>query len=280
MRKKLISLVLAVSMILGLTACGGNSPCTITIEGKKYDLSDDFQDVVSEMVKNDISVVAMMRMMAYDEDGKFVQMDMNGIGEIRCYAEERPVVQMPDNHIIVARYEIGTGEIDFKTAQGITDNSSSRTIRGLDGYVPQMGLYIKDDETYAAMYIDGKIVDLQDYEDVFEDWVEEAEDSGIVVAIKEYLPNSFYFPASSRFLSNNALWQWDVDKLFEEKSYYIKEDLLIAFAAQEAGEMLEDGKIESYDIIFYEDRKGDEMIVSYYHYFYDEDWDMEKFRAD
>ena len=64
MRKKLISLVLAVSMILGLTACGGNSPCTITIEGKKYDLSDDFQDVVSEMVKNDISVVAMMRMMA------------------------------------------------------------------------------------------------------------------------------------------------------------------------------------------------------------------------
>ena len=280
MRKKLISLVLAVSMVLGLTACGGNSPCTITIEGKKYDLSDDFQDVVSEMVKNDISVVAMMRMMAYDEDGKFVQMDMNDIGAIRCYAEERPVVPMPDNHIIVARYEIGTGEIDFKTAQGITDNSSSRTIRGLDGYVPQMGLYIKDDETYAAMYIDGKIVDLQDYEDVFEDWVEEAEDSGIAVAIKEYLPNSFYFPASSRFLSNNALWQWDVDKLFEEKSYYIKEDLLIAFAAQEAGEMLEDGKIESYDIILYEDRKGDEMIVSYYHYFYDEDWDMEKFRAD
>lgn len=278
MKKKWISILLTLSMALGLTACGGgNAVCKVTVEGKEYDLSADFQDVVGEMVKNDIMVINMVTRAGYDEDGKFVRIDITDRGDIWCYAQERPTnARINENPIIFAQYEMGLGDIEFKTAQGIDDSSDAGDVKKLEGYVPQMGLYNKGDETYAAMYIDGKVVDLEQYEDIFDEWVEEVEESGFMEAKEKYLENVFYYPASSRILNNGM----DIERIgdwLDDERYYAKEEMLIAFAAQEAGELLEAGKIDSYDIIFYEEMDG-EMIVNYYHYYYDDNWDQNKFR--
>ena len=56
MKKKVISLFLTVGMIMGLTACGGSAnEFIVEIEGDKYDLSGDFQEVKGFMVANDMS---------------------------------------------------------------------------------------------------------------------------------------------------------------------------------------------------------------------------------
>ena len=78
MRKKILVVAVLFGMALSLTACGekgiqrkNDKIATVTIDGDKYVLTGDFQEVVGSMVENGTDVRHERTYEIYDEAGKY-----------------------------------------------------------------------------------------------------------------------------------------------------------------------------------------------------------------
>jgi len=297
MKKRLISLLLAVVMTLGLTACGGGGGghMTVTIDGNKYNLSGDFQDVVGTIVKDDIHVVSTMGQFEFDENGYFQKYDMAAVREGKAiFAMEQlkmgVINDEPVREVVGQYYELSTGNADYKTADGITNKSDADDIAALTGYVAQQGIRFPGNESYAGFYIDGKNVDLTEYEDELEKLLADVEDGVVATEImSEYFYGISMF-ADTRFAKSNIpmviftdLQQaTDNDDMsdFNEKYPFFEEDMLLALAFMDAGAKLMNDDIKNYTLIIYEydeNDEGDAMWTYFYDYHRDKNYDIHKF---
>ena len=120
MKKKIYSMLLMISMVCGLCACGasaGEKAATFIIEDETYNLSGDFQEVVGSMVENDLQVRSLYDSMyktIYDEDGKFSDEEVD-MGKPSIYAAENSV--LADESIIQKMYKDNN-----ITMQSLTDD--------------------------------------------------------------------------------------------------------------------------------------------------------------
>lgn len=320
MKRKIIALVMAICVAVGAAGCGdaaendgsirndrnaeddgrfenggsaGNGESTenggskgsgisiITIDGEKYDLSDDFQKVVGKMVKNGLQPIddTMAPLRTYDEDGKYSKAwDFSDYTDstILVLGRERPIMLNTEIcSIIVDRY-IFTGKYNciFETADGITQDSDEDDLKELEGYVPYRGIIQVKSEGCRALYVDGKIVDLEEYRDEYEAWLKDAEEEGTASASKNRL-DAKHYPSYSRMQEICSLDS--IERCIELP--YLEEEMLLTFAVQEACEKLEAKKIKSFDIVHYS-YEPEGMMVEFEHYYYDENWDSSKFRRE
>ncbi len=301
MKKKALCLLLGVGMVLGLAACGaggGSASKVLTLkwDGDKYDLSGDFQKVVGKMVEDGHVVVGSRNNGLFDEDGKFAGSAMKVLtsGELDdglCYAFEAPIdMSMQVSSLIESFYSIGFREEEYETADGITGESSRSDIKDLDGYVKVRQQ--RGGEAFAAMYMDGKRVDLDEYEDKLDDYLDMLNEEGVAEAKKEFFPTpivgifQYAVPGSmgmKAVMTGGDGQEVDYKEMFREyQSQWGAENMLtMALVAQEAAEALEDGDIKSYSVIVYEyfdDDGEDKVQTSIYIYTYDEDYDIGKFQ--
>lgn len=277
MKKKVCCVLIVLCMVLGLTACGAKGDVmSVAIGGKTYNLSEDVQDIIGMMVDDGILAVDFNTQRLYDEEGKVSDKRMIDMinedpdGKMVVYISEIPANPSPDYNPIVSQYMIGCEEIEYKTIHGIGYKSDEKSIKSLDGYIPYTARINAKNMAYAALYIDGSLVDLEEYEDLLEDLLKDAEETNLMRAVREYMPESTYYPQGCSFLINPET----PTEIYDEDA--IEGSLLLALAAQEAGELLSEGDIDSYDIIVYE-KHEDGMQVAYYHYFYDDNWQLSKF---
>lgn len=295
MKKRLLSLLLTAVMALGLTACGGGSGTdhmTVTIEGNKYDLSGDFQKAVGAIAKDDIHVVSTMGQFEFDENGYFQKYDMAAVREGKAiFAMEQLQIGVindePVREVVGQYYELSTGNAEYKTADGITNESDADDAAALKGYVAQQGFRTLRNEAYAGFYVDGKIVDLKEYKDEYEKILADVEDGAVsseimseyFYGISMFLDTRFAKSNMSMVVFSDLQQAMDSDDMssFEEQYPCFEEDMLLALAAMDAGEKLLDGDIESYTMIIYEYNEGDAMWTYFYDYHRDKDYDIHKF---
>lgn len=320
MKRKIIALVMAICVAVGAAGCGdaaenggsirndrnaeddgrienggsaGNGESTenggskgsgisiITIDGEKYDLSGDFQKVVSKLVKNGLHPIEEARYYEYDEDGRYLKVwkpsDFTD-STVLVFARESSIITfnpeicpiIVDEYLFFEKYNC-----TFKTADGITQDSDEDDLKELEGYVPYRGIRDIDSEACIALYVDGKIVDLEEYRDEYEAWLKDAEEEGPKSASGKRL-DAKYYPWGSRM---QEICLFDSIESCRERVFDLEEEILLAFAVQEACEKLEAKKIKSFDIVHY-GYEPEGMAVQFYHYYYDENWDSSKFRRE
>ena len=280
MRKKSLICILGLCISMLFAACGSVNPLIVKIDDISYDLSGDFQDVIGEMVENDLLVKDYRSMQPYDKKGRYralkdgeSKLDMGA-----CLATQKPVFLHAPGIIESIYYFIN----DYETVCGINDNSKGEEINSNDEFVKYRGMRKVNTEAYVAMYIDNKAVDINEYRDelrlILRDF--DVEDASDLVRMQElYFDDSESIPAFINFQSL-ILFLSEEDYLKENngQNMYADISLSIALAANDAGEKLRDGDIDSYSIIYHEINE-EYTATEYWVYTYDEDWDVEKFRA-
>lgn len=258
---------------------GGSGISVVTVEGEKYDLSDDFQKVVGKMAENGLYPVDDLKGVVYDEDGKWLK-EWNS-SDYTDSAIDISVMELPrgsESAIIYDKYTFG-GYYDctFETSDGITQDSDEDDLKELEGYVPYKNIVNVDSEACIALYVDGKIVDLEEYREEYEEWLKDAKEEGVKNAMNERVDVNYTATCCqvSRYLSLNV----ELETAMEEVPYF-ENDMLLVFAVQEACEKLVAGKIDSFDTVRYACVLPQGIMFEFVHYFYDENWDYNKFRKE
>lgn len=306
MRKKIAAMCMAVLMVVGISACGASSTskiATITLEGIEYDLSGDFQEVVGSMVADGIEVRSYFLDHAmglpypiYDEKGKIYEVDSvnNKISHINAKEEKVVIMEGPlesfeeDVPLIVKTYWFDTDYNDYVSSVGIDVDSGKDDLVQLverERFSERDRIIYYKNYTCGALYINGKVVDISQYEEDYEDWVKDFDKYGYEKAVEKNFPGVIYcYNASS-------LWQMDYLKFFnkfeeleehvtENLNIPVKQEILLSFALQDAGEMLEDDEIDSFVVVRYEleeDYEEVPILMEYTEYYLDEQWSKEKF---
>ena len=277
MKKKVISLLLAIGMVLGLTACGGGSGATseamtVTIEGNQYDLSGDFKEVVGQMVQDNLVLrnpysADISKLLTYDENGEGIGVEWSEVeGSVIGVGFERPVKFGPSP--VIWRNFGFFRDTSYESTTGIDGNADWNELENLEGYTFYRGNYSSGECVFYAFYVDGELVDLEEYRNELDAWKEEAESINPQAAFLKYFPDVSYYMSINLFASDLArvhlLEALEDDELAEG---YV----LLAFAVMDAGHLLEEGKIESYSYIEYRYDEEDGVEVSYNHYYVDEE---------
>lgn len=280
MKKRIVSLLLAVGMVFGLTACGGgagaakakDNPMVVTIEGKQYDLTGDLQEVVGQMVKDGIVVYDSelnegRSYWYYDENAQLTVSEESG----QLLAKEYPIrLLFSDENIelIVSRYELSR-KVTFETVDGITEISTKEELESVENYT-QLGA------AYYALYMDGKMVDPEAFRDTLEEYLDATEEMSMSEATEQFFPQgrcmNYFDLQLYQLMTKNVYAGRDFrNRVEQEQQRHIETTLLFMLATEEAYRLLKEGEIETYDIIIYGGG------VSYEHYSYDPDWDASKF---
>ncbi len=293
MKKKILVILMTMCMVVSLSSCGEKEHkfADITIEGEKYNLSEDFEDVVKALNENDIQVVSylhssMLKRSVYNEDCKLEKVE--GCEDSCLYADYTPVSkyhfpseEKNSDDLVIKIFELWKDTVEFETASGITWDSDEDDLKELEGYVKMDVVFWPNQTTYGALYVDGKIVDLENYEDEFEEWKNYLNENGFLKAMDKYLPNRQYYHLTSRIWADLFMTSRTYEELKEgcdEKGLPLKNVMLTNIAMHDAGDKLEDGKIESYALIRYESSKDGGIFMSYQEYSIDEDWNEDDYK--
>jgi len=326
MKKTLLAILMTICIAAGLSACGedgqknsdndgaketqnvtkeieehGGESATVekdhkfaevTIEGNKYNLSQDFEDVIKDLTGNGIQVGkflvgSSLKPYVYNEDCKVITGEK--VSDIQLYADYAPVSQYKVSGIqpledsgdmVIKIFELWQW-VAYETASGIKTDSVKEDIESIDGYVKMDAVSVPDQTTYGALYIEGELVDLSEYEDEFEEWKICLNENGFAKAMEKYLPNQRYYHYSSRIWSDRLETSGDYDVFEKECERFgvpLKNVMLTNFAMHDAGEKLEAGEIESYTLLRYEARYDDGIYMKYLEYSIDEDWNEEDYQ--
>lgn len=163
MRKKSLICILGLCISMLFASCGSVNPLMVIIDDISYDLSDDFQDVIGDMVEDDLFVKDYRSMQPYDEKGRY-RTFKNGESKLdidACLATQSPLF-MHDPGIIESVYYFRN---DYETVSCINDISKGEDINSNDEFVKYRGISRVNNEAYVAMYIDNKAVDIDEYRD-------------------------------------------------------------------------------------------------------------------
>ncbi len=298
MKRKLLSVVLAGCMVLGLVSCGsqGEKAVTVVLEGNTYDMSEDFQEVVGTMASDGINVIYLysgIDRMIYDEDGMLVMAEDFDNDDPNLYAIERYVTSSPV--FLELEEEVGTfvykqyifmgDNIDFESKLGITNDTSKSDMKDMDMFVGASPVRYMKSNGYVAVFVDGEAVDFADYEEALNDWKDDCDDDGFAKSCEKNLDFEHYAALGNRMLSADFV---KFSNNFEELEDNLKsvnisaeDEMMLALVMQDACEKLEEGDAESVVVIKVEiaDKDDDtDTIMEYTEYYFDEDWDQEKFK--
>lgn len=290
MKKQFLSLTIMFSILCGLCACGADkAPTIITIEGKSYDLSGDFQEVVGNMVKDDLQVVSAysngLDYNIYDEDGKIDKNTDFDKDEPYIYAIERSEVITPDDEelgCLIQKMYLLDANAEFNSIIGFNSDSKKKDIKNLGGFMECVPVRMRNSDAYGALFVDGKAVDFSEYEDDYEEWKEMLDEEGYKRTFDKFFPKPWYpklvcriFYADFMKMSNTYD---EFETRAEEVGISLKEEIMLAFAMQDACERLEDEEIESLVSVKVEVTEEDDIIMEYIEFYFDAEWDDDKFR--
>ena len=301
MKKKLIistALILciacAVIAIISLGIINGKSkPNLLTIDGEEYNLSDDFQEVVGNMVTNDIKVVNTSGLYNYyDEDGKFIKGSGGLLNEAFISASEvnrtsglvlKDTEEFTEEHgfFCCKIYYINDLENnEIISSLGVSSYDEAEDVLDNDTFIQlDKMIYTNDDYGYGAVFVNGKPLDLSAYEEQLEELKEE-----------EYTPGQYvggilikFFPHLFGFTSPLCSDMYKAVPSYEELNSYshisLDEELLLLFASEDAYEQLENKKADSFIVVFFGLSEEDEVVnMAYYEYYFTDEWDKNKFR--
>ncbi len=287
MKKRFLSMVVVLGMVCGLCACGnaGKKAATVTIEGETYDLSGDFQEVVISMVQNGLDVGERQRYNVYDEEGMFnqegVQRDVDYIwADERVYASD-----WNDGTLLYSVFCIEGDKFDFESKMGITSDSDKKEIRELEGFVHTdmymtIGGVIVGNENRDALFVNGDMVDLSEYEDDYEEWVEYVKEEGIYAGVSApyMLGDGFYFILYAYEVYGIS----DIDAFIEQyDATYdgsFKDTVVLQLALNDAITGMENGEVDSCSILsFGLTRDEKDIIMCHINYYLDADYDDMKY---
>lgn len=284
MIKKIYSMLLMISMVCGLCACGasaGEKAATFIIEDETYNLSGDFQEVVGSMVENDLQVRSLYDSMyrtIYDEDGKFSDEEVD-MGKPSIYAAENSV--LADESIIQKMYMIDMAA-DYESKLGFDSDSEKKEIKELDGFMKCTAVRVIDNDTYVAMFVDDKQVDFSKYEEAYEEWLEILKEDGYSEAYDEFFSEENYPKLACRmFYSDFLKVMNDYDEFemwLENTGIVLEGEMILALAMQEACELLVDEEAERIIVVRVEINKEDGTTMQYDEFYIDENWEYEKFK--
>lgn len=283
MKKKILSMIIALGMVCGLCACGnaGEKAATFIIEDETYNLSGDFQDVIGSMVKNDLQVRSVyngsLNMTLFDEDGKISDEEADMSKEL-IYATER--CAYAEESIIQKMYMVDINA-DYESKLGFDSDSEKKEIKELDGFMKCTAVRMIDNDTYVTMFVDDKQVDFSQYEESYEEWLEILDEDGYGEAFDEFFSDENYPKLVCRMFSADYLKtmkDYDELKMFiDDTGILLEEEVLLALAMQEACELLVDEEAERIIVVRVEITEEDGTMVQYDEFYIDEDWKYEKF---
>lgn len=302
MIKKTVSLVILICMMTVFCACFLKTNmdfAKVNIDGVEVNLSDDFETVVSALSNKDFYVaslyknnIAIFPRWYFDEDGEVNKAEED---EIEDYI-------WGDNISVSQRYKLdahgweqqeskkGTlvlksfffyGETDYYSNDGIENDSNARDLKDLKGYEKCIAFFDIRNEVRGALYIDGKIIDLSKYEEKYDDWRDSFDDNGLIGSFEGEFSNIEYSYIVLQFLTGDrfrACNDFDeLETLCEELNFPLKDIIVLAYAMQDAGRKLENGKIDSYALIRYEEHESRGMIMQYDEFYFDKDYDEDRY---
>ena len=272
MKKKISIIFVVLCMMAGVCACGEKQHgfAQITIGEEVYNLCGDFDKVVQKMVKNDVLVgtalydyKSLIYPYVFNKDGILEKAEERE--EIYIHADYAPadsfnfgVFEGDCNDLAIKHFEI-IGNVEFKMASGIADKSDTEALKALEGYVEMDRTSGMANVCYGALYVDGEIVDLSQYEDKYEKWKEELsgekESLNFWESLEKHLPNHKYYFVYARLLNMEGIrynpYFYFIEKECEEKNIPLKNEMLTYFAMHDAGNQLEKGEIDSYTLVKY-----------------------------
>ena len=294
MKKKVIVLFLAVNMMLGLVACNkGVEPeeglegavtsteateeaskeiygeakavMQVTMEGKQYDLAQDFKTVVGQMVQDGFEVQNDIYLKAYDENGEMVDLVSGAAADrnvIYAYEMSQSAQISPVRRRNICLQKVG----DFSTVDGIGATSTGEELKGLQGYL------VSEADGHVSsfiLYVDGKLVDLEAYRETYDNWVKDVNKLGASEAYNKYLYDARLYYKS--IVMNETVMRDDasVSELLEETGF--TEQMLLTFAAMDAGQKLEKEEVGSYALVTYSYREEIGVKVEYTYYYLDKE---------
>lgn len=299
MKNKISIILVMLCMMAGLCACGEKQHefAKIVIAGEEYNLSGDFDKVVKELVKNDVQVrtylysyKSLIKPYIFYEDGILEKAEEKE--DTYVYADYAPansfnlnVFEGDCGDLAIKHFEINES-IEYKMASGIGEESDREDVEALKGYVEMDRTSGRGNVCYGALYVDGKIVDLSQYEDKYEKWKEElsGEKEGLNFwkSLEKHLPNHKYYFVYARLLNMEEIrynpYFYFIEKECEAKNIPLKNEMLTYFAMHDAGNQLVKGEIDSYTLIKYTITEDNEMCLTYIEYSIDNECDMEKYK--
>jgi len=299
-KTKIVLLILILCIVGGVIAFiffGKKQPNIITVEGQKYDLSKNFQVVVGKMIEDDIDVYRPSgSYQLYDEDGKFINGSGGLINAGDIFAEEKDrtdrfysdiAEEMIDEHgnlISKVFYFYDMEDNEIRSDFGI---SSTEDIEKLDSDTfietdspTQLGC----DYGYTAVFVNGNPLDFSDYEKQLDELkeVEYSANPTIGGVLMKFTPHHQAFGTrfNGDFFRTCHTYE-QLEEIFKKYSNSLDEDLLITFAMEDAYQQLEDEEATSFIVVTFGVDEEEENVNMYYNEFYfDEDWDPDKFRPD
>lgn len=290
MKRKVLSVIMMLSMVVGLTACGAKNPASITIEGNSYDLSGDFQEVVGAMAADGLQVanyyMNLNNTYVFDEDGKmYLDKDFDK-EEPYLLALERYVNTVPQNDdlgpFIHKMYMLDTNA-EFESKLGFNSESEAEELEELNGFIKCTPIRNMKSDAYVALYVDGKRINLREYEESVEEWKDEFDGKRTFKEVTDEFIPDFYYPQTvcRLFVFDFVAFSRDFDELEErvkKNGISLEEEMMLAFAMQEACEQLEEGEAESVVVVKVEVTEDDDVLMEYNEFYFDDDWDPNKFQ--
>jgi hypothetical protein len=140
------------------------------------------------------------------------------------------------------------------------------------------------DYGYTAVFVNGKALDFSDYEEQLDE-LKDGEYSPKPVlggALIKFAPHyqAFGTRFSSDFYRTCHSYE-EIEEIFERSSNSLDADILIVFAMEDAYQQLEDEEAKSFIVVTFGVDEEEESVNMYYNEFYfDEDWDPDKFLPD
>lgn len=282
----LLSVILTLS-VLGCSSGGAKSGLSLKnkskysvfeLDGKKYDLSGDIDNMVSNLVKDGYCLNNISHnMLTYsDDNGKITQKNYADY----LLSEEKgshPFILYREN--IISAYpniephcyayyglfpEYQTSALlDYKTVHGITNKSTSKDIESLEGFLPCFSYGLPDRSAigYFAMYVDGVQINMADYRDELETIMNsDTIDYPAWGTISSYphfdllkfVPGGFWTYIENSFRQGNTIS--DLEALLEEDKR-VKYSLLASLAYTEALQKAFDGEVNMIEIYIYTDNE-------------------------
>lgn len=193
--KRIISIGCVIAMTAVLFGCNSSTATsktpanksgqyTINVAGKDYDLLGNPREVIGEMVKDDIAVFDSGSMKTFSEEG-FYDNDPDKKKSLSQYRDTESKVSIlhsgsrdfisardnsKENMIYYVAYSLRTGSIDFRTSDNLSANSDYAEINSIKDYSPYLGSLNRSIPGQIAVYFDGEVVDLSQYNQSFDEF--------------------------------------------------------------------------------------------------------------
>ena len=297
MKKRVFALLLVLGVMCNVTACGGNigeKAALAIIDDTEYVLSEDFQTVVGTMVEDGLRVIDCNRLKIFDEDGKWDgTASLLDEYDVACMERDRSremcqfepdeyedYVDEYGNFILKIYYLDDMEEKEIVSGLGIS------SIDDVDEVMEKVKFQKKDyvtytwgDYGYAAILVNGKVMDVSQYEDELEKLkdYEGTKDKGILA---KYFPHVVGFGVSrlAGDIFRTCLTYEEMKAVADRIDLSLEEELLLHFALEDAYDQLEDEEIESFSLVSVGVLEEEERVnMVYSEFFFDEQWDSEKF---